>query len=112
VTNDDGGGGGNSPDYLDYLDGNAAAGPLSEFFAVDVVSSRGRCDSCGRIAALATARMYPNSDGLLLRCPGCTEILLRLVDSGDSVLLDLHGLSFMELTRTENGSQQNLHPPA
>jgi hypothetical protein len=96
----------------DYLDGNAAAGPLSEFFAVDIVSSRGRCDACGRIAALATARMYPNSHGLLLRCPGCTEILLRLVDSGDRVLLDLHGMSFVELTRTDTGSQQNPPPPA
>ena len=100
------------PGDLDYLDGNAAAGPLSEFFAVDVVSARGRCASCGRTAALATARLYPSSHGLLLRCPGCTEILLRLVDTGDRVCLDLHGLSFVELTRNERGSQQILHPPA
>ncbi|ASD22716.1 MULTISPECIES: DUF6510 family protein [Cryobacterium] len=86
-------------DDLDYLDGNAAAGPLSEFFAIDVVSARGRCASCGRIDALATARLYPNSHGLLLRCPGCAEILMRLVDTGDSVCLDLHGLSFIELRR-------------
>jgi hypothetical protein len=97
---------------LDYLDGNAAAGPLSEFFAVDVVSARGRCAHCGRTAALATARLYPSSHGLLLRCPGCTEILLRLVDSGDSVCLDLHGLSFVELHRDEGGSQPNPQPPA
>jgi hypothetical protein len=99
-------------DSVDYLDGNAAAGPLSEFFTVDVVTARGRCASCGRISALATARMYPNSHGLLLRCPGCTEILLRLVDTGDSVRLDLHGMSFLELHRDEGGSQQNPHPPA
>ncbi|TFC04534.1 hypothetical protein E3O42_04985 [Cryobacterium adonitolivorans] len=86
-------------DDLDYLDGNAAAGPLSEFFAIDVVSARGRCAHCGRTDALATARVYPNSHGLLLRCPGCTEILLRLVDAGDRVCLDLQGLSFVELRR-------------
>jgi hypothetical protein len=99
-------------DGLDYLDGNAAAGPLSEIFAVDVVSSRGCCAACGRTAALATARMYPNAHGLLLRCPGCTEILLRLVDTGDGVRLDLHGMSFVELERERTGSQQNPHPPA
>ena len=99
-------------DGLDYLDGNAAAGPLSEFFAVDVVRARGRCAHCGRTAALATAQLYPNSHGLLLRCPGCTEILLRLVDTGDSVCLDLHGMSFVELHHAETGSQQKPHPPA
>ncbi|PXA68897.1 hypothetical protein CTB96_16050 [Cryobacterium arcticum] len=83
----------------DYLDGNAAAGPLSEFFTVDVTDATGRCAHCGRTAALATARLYPNSHGLLLRCPGCTEILLRLVDTGDSVCLDLHGMSFVQLRR-------------
>lgn len=82
-----------------YLDGNAAAGPLSEFFAIDVTTARGRCLHCGRTDALATAQLYPNSHGLLLRCPGCTEILLRIVDTGDTVCLDLHGLSFVELRR-------------
>lgn len=89
----------NDLDSLDYLDGNAAAGPLSEFFTIDVVSAIGRCASCGHTDALATARLYPNSHGLLLRCPGCTEILMRLVDTGDSVRLDLHGLSFVEVRR-------------
>ncbi|MGY4857571.1 DUF6510 family protein [Cryobacterium sp. AP23] len=99
-------------DDLDYLDGNAAAGPLSEFFAIDVVSARGRCAHCGRTAALATARLYPSSHGLLLRCPGCTEILLRMVDTGENVCLDLHGLSFVELHRDERASQQNPPSPA
>jgi hypothetical protein len=96
----------------DYLDGNAAAGPLSEIFTVDVTAASGRCASCGRTAALATARLYPNSHGLLLRCPGCTEILLRLVDTGRSVRLDLHGMSFVELVRDEPASQQNPPRPA
>ena len=56
----------------DYLDGNAAAGPLSEFFDIDVTSARGRCAHCGRTDALATARLYttfavrPN----IVRAPG------------------------------------------
>jgi len=85
-----------------YLDGNAAAGPLSEVFAVDVTNATGRCAHCGRTAALATARLYPNSHGLLLRCPGCTGILLRLVDTGTKVRLDLQGMSFVELALGEN----------
>jgi hypothetical protein len=96
---------------FDYLDGNAAAGPLSEFFTVDIVCALGRCASCGRTAALATARLYPTTSGLLLRCPECTEILLRLVDDDETVRLDLHGLSFVELARDADGSQPNPPPP-
>jgi hypothetical protein len=96
-------------DNLDYLDGNAAAGPLSELFAVDIVSALGRCASCGRTAALATTRLYPVASGFVLRCPECTEILLRLLDSGENVRLDLPGLSFVEFVRPERGSQ--LNPP-
>lgn len=84
---------------LDYLDGNTAAGPLSEFFTFDVTTATARCGHCGRTGALATARLYPSSHGLLLRCPGCTEILLRLVDTGGSVYLDLHGMSVLQVAR-------------
>ena len=84
---------------LDYLDGNTAAGPLSEFFTFDVTTATARCAHCGRTGALATARLYPSSHGLLLRCPGCTEILLRLVDTGGSVCLDLHGMSIVQVRR-------------
>ncbi|WEO76256.1 DUF6510 family protein [Cryobacterium sp. SO2] len=96
----------------DYLDGNAAAGPLSEVFAVDVTVASGRCAHCGRTGELATARVYPNSHGLLLRCPGCAEILLRLVDTGHSLAVDLHGMSYLELQRDAPGSQQKPSPAA
>lgn len=92
-----------SRDSLDfnYLDGNAAAGPLSEFFTFDVTSATAHCAHCGRTGALATARLYPSSHGLLLRCPGCTEILLRFVDTGGSVSLDLRGMSLLEVRRDD-----------
>jgi hypothetical protein len=84
----------------DYLDGNAAAGALSEFFAIDVTCAVGRCANCGRTDAMATARLYPHSHGLLLGCPGCGGILLRLVDAGGTARLDLRGVSFLELRHT------------
>lgn len=89
---------GGAPDGV-YVDGNAAAGPLSEVFVGDVTSAVGRCAHCGRTAAMATARCYPHSHGLLLCCPGCSGILLRLVETDGQLRLDLHGVSFLTLTR-------------
>ena len=84
-----------------YLDGNAAAGPLSEVFVADVTSAVGRCAHCGRTAAMATARCYPSSHGLLLSCPGCSGVLLRLVETDGQLRLDLRGVSFLTLARPE-----------
>lgn len=81
--------------YLDddFEDGNALAGPLSELFAVDVVSAEGRCTGCGTAGPVAGLRVYGPGvgPGLVARCPGCGQVVLRVVRGGDSAWLDLRG---------------------
>jgi hypothetical protein len=79
----------------DYLDGNALAGPLSEIFAIDMTSARGRCDSCGAVSAIAQARLYVNAPAMVLRCPSCSGVLLRLREDGGQAVLDLRGFSYL-----------------
>jgi hypothetical protein len=74
-----------------YLDGNALAGPLREIFAVDVTAATERCVGCGRTGAVATLRVYRHAPGLVARCPGCDEVVLRLVRTPDTAWLDLRG---------------------
>ena len=52
------------------LDGNAAAGLLSELFAVDVTTAVLTCGGCGAVAALAEAKVYGGM-GVVFRCAGC-----------------------------------------
>lgn len=75
----------------DYLDGNALAGPLAEIFAVDVSAAIGRCASCGLAGPVASLRVYGPDPGLVARCPGCEEVVLRLVRGPDAAWLDLRG---------------------
>lgn len=75
----------------DYLDGNALAGPLAELFAVDVSAAVGRCAHCGLTGPVAALHVYGQAPGLVARCPGCQEVVLRVVRTPDSAWLDLRG---------------------
>jgi hypothetical protein len=74
-----------------YLDGNSLAGPLSEIFATDVTVFTGRCAGCGRSGPLAALRVYEHAPGLVARCPGCDDVMLRLVRTPHGAWLDLRG---------------------
>jgi hypothetical protein len=86
-----------SADSDTFLDGNAAAGPLREVFAVDLTTATGRCSNCGRTSVLAEARLYARAPGLVMRCTGCEEVLLRLVPGPGRSWLDMRGLTYLEL---------------
>ena len=60
-------------------DGNALAGPLSEVFAVEVTTAVARCRGCGRSSPVAELTVYGPDPGLVGRCPGCADVLLRVV---------------------------------
>ena len=74
-------------------DGNALAGPLSEVFAVEVTSAVARCRGCGLSSPVAALAVYGPAPGLVGRCPGCTDVLLRVARTPDEVWLDLGGIS-------------------
>ena len=79
------------------FDGNLMAGPLSEVFALDLTTARGRCRGCGNTVAVATLRVYGPEPGLVGRCPGCDLVLLRVVRTPDAVWLDLGGLTSLRI---------------
>jgi len=86
-----------TPDVPSYLDGNAAAGALREVFAVDVTAATGRCAGCGRTEVFAAAHVYLQAPGLVARCAGCENVLLRVVVTPGQTWLDLRGLSYLRL---------------
>ena len=85
-------------------DGNVLAGPLSEVFAADVTVAVARCRGCGRSSVVAELAVYGPEPGLVARCPGCEDVLLRLVRTTDSVWLDLAGMSSLRLPTSAPGT--------
>jgi hypothetical protein len=82
-------------DVPTYLDGNAAAGALREVFAVDITAAIGQCAGCGRTGVFAEARVYLNAPGMVARCSGCDDVLLRVVSTPNDTFLDLRGLTYL-----------------
>ncbi|ADB32739.1 conserved hypothetical protein [Kribbella flavida DSM 17836] len=89
-----------SADVPTHLDGNAAAGALRELFAVDVTTAIARCAGCGRTGVFAEARLYADAPGLVARCPGCEDVLLRVVTTPSDTYFDLRGLTYLRLPNT------------
>ena len=56
---------------MEHLDGNAAAGELSEVFALDVTTAVATCAGCGTTGPVAQAMVYEAGMGTVLRCPAC-----------------------------------------
>jgi hypothetical protein len=64
------------------LDGNAAAGLLAEVFGgAEVTGAVRGCGSCGQEHAVGKHRLYRGA-GLVLRCPGCGDVALVVVERG------------------------------
>jgi len=84
---------------VEELDGNAAAGILSEVFALEVTGARGRCEGCGNVGALGEARAFVEAPGVVLRCRGCESVLLVLVRGEGRYWLGVSGLTWLELRR-------------
>lgn len=86
--------------HSDYLDGNAAAGELSEIFAMDITTAQGQCAHCGATKRFAEAHLYMQAPGLVARCAVCEHVLLRLMRNGQRILLDVRGMTYLSLDAT------------
>ena len=81
-------------DY-DYIDGNAAAGELSNIFAMDVTAAEGQCAHCGTKKRFAEAHVYMQGPGVVARCVVCEHVLLRLASVRQRVFLDIRGMTYL-----------------
>ncbi len=65
-----------------YLDGNAAAGPLSDLLNFDITMAVGRCAGCLSSMVMAQCQRVPTGPGLVLRCAFCDRVLVGWSSQG------------------------------
>jgi Family of unknown function (DUF6510) len=83
------------------LDGNAVGGLLREIFALELTTARSTCRACGRIAEVGALIVYAHAPGVVLRCPACEAVLMRVVRGGGRIWLELAGMRSLELRAPE-----------
>jgi uncharacterized protein DUF6510 len=75
------------------LDGNAAAGLLSEVFTPEATAAVVRCASCGGEGAVGAAAVYAEAPGLVIRCAHCSDVVMRFARIRGRLVADLRGVA-------------------
>lgn len=78
------------------LDGNATAGILHEIFAVEMTVAPTQCANCGQEGELGALLAFTHSPGIVLRCPACEEVMIRIVKTPDAIYLDARGAVYLK----------------
>ena len=73
------------------LDGNAAGGMLREVFAHEMTDALATCMGCERESPIGTLFDYGGEMGVILRCPSCDTVMLRIVSTPAGMHLDASG---------------------
>lgn len=84
------------------VDGSAVGGLLASVFGSDVTASPGQCAHCHTVSVVGTMRAYVRGPGVVLRCPACAEVVLRIVETPTATILDASGATYLRIE----------HPPA
>jgi len=82
---------------MNYVDGNALAGPLFELFRVDMTTAKGRCAGCRQVDLLARAAVYISQIGAVIRCRDCGIVQGVLVEIRGAISLRLPGVALIRL---------------
>jgi hypothetical protein len=74
------------------MDGSAAGGLLAAAFGREVTGDSERCAHCGTKSVIATMRVYGRGPGVVIRCPACTDVVMRFVQTPGGLRIDISGL--------------------
>jgi hypothetical protein len=79
------------------LDGNAVAGQLEQIFGRDMTTAVARCAGCGSDAEMGALMAFTRGPGVVLRCPGCLTVIVRIVETSAAVYLDARGAAYVRM---------------
>jgi uncharacterized protein DUF6510 len=90
------------------LDGNVAAGILSEVFVPDITTSRAMCTNCGTIRPLGALPVYGENMGAVMRCATCDAVVLRVVRTPRQLWVDPTGARLLLMAHAMSPSDAHV----
>ena len=79
------------------LDGNAAAGILSEVFVAEMTVATTTCATCGAVAQVGQLPTYLSAPGAVQRCAAYSAAQIRVVRGRDRAWVDLRGVRVLQV---------------
>jgi Zn finger protein HypA/HybF involved in hydrogenase expression len=79
------------------LDGNAVAGTLQAIFGVEMTVTSLICAQCGGTSMIGELHAFTQAPGVVLRCPGCERVMLRVAQMPGATLLDARGVMYLRI---------------
>jgi hypothetical protein len=77
------------------VDGNAIAGLLMSVFGREVTAMEEQCAHCRTVSVVGTLRVYMRGPGVVVRCPACAEVVLRVVETPSGRRFDASGATHL-----------------
>lgn len=59
------------------------------------------CAGCGAVNPVGRVHVYIQAPGVVVRCPDCEQVLMRLVHGGGRYWVDLRGMRCLECAAPE-----------
>lgn len=79
------------------LDGNVAAGALAAALGADMTEVPARCAHCATVTVMAELRAWVGGPGIVLRCPACWGVVVRLAETDRGTHVDVRGASYLRM---------------
>lgn len=81
------------------VDGSGVGGLLASVFGVEMTATPGQCASCHTVSMVGTMRAYMRGPGVILRCPACAEVVIRIVQTPRGTMVDARGAAYFVVER-------------
>jgi len=79
------------------LDGNAVAGDLMALFGIDMTMNDAQCAHCGQVHAVGAMLAFTQAPGIVLRCPSCEAVMVRIVRTPRGTYVDVRGAAYLKM---------------
>lgn len=80
------------------LDGNAAAGMLSEIFPFEMTMAHIRCAGCAAVEPMGAEMVYMDAPGMVMRCVHCGSVMLTVVHGEGQYWIEMRGTTWLQIT--------------
>jgi uncharacterized protein DUF6510 len=77
------------------VDGSGVGGLLVSVFGREMTAAPGQCAHCRTISLIGTLRAYTRGPGIVLRCPACAEVVIRIAQTPRGVRVDARGATYL-----------------